>query len=309
MHRCVGRSPYVDAVDRAERDIERLTGRVRALVGVRPTDTGLAPGSAWDLAADAVALRQERGLVVARVTTALPAREDGALDTNGRDANRRDTNRRDDASDARRYVVEVPHQGRYVVGLADHVSPADVAEDARVGLDRDTYRIRLPLPLPLEACVSTMQVEETTGVDFADVGGCDEQLERIREVVEIPLLHPERFARLGVEPPKGALMFGSPGGGKTLCARAVAGSAAASFIRVVGSELVQRYIGQGAHLVGAMRLDVTAPFVCLFVRFVSSWNLSFHIPAPSPWSIAARVRRPESARRAVYFRRRLPATR
>ena len=95
-----------------------------------------------------------------------------------------------------------------------------------------------------------MQVEEgVVDTDYADIGGCEEQLRMIREVVELPLLHPERFARLGIEPPKGALLFGSPGGGKTLCARAVAGSTAAAFIRIIGSELVQKYIGQGAHLV------------------------------------------------------------
>lgn len=102
---------------------------------------------------------------------------------------------------------------------------------------------------------------------YSDVGGCKEQIEKLREVVETPLLHvsvkieaviafpfcifdvfvthqPERFVNLGIEPPKGVLLFGPPGTGKTLCARAVANRTDACFIRVIGSELVQKYVGE-----------------------------------------------------------------
>jgi 26S proteasome regulatory subunit T1 len=71
----------------------------------------------------------------------------------------------------------------------------------------------------------------------------------LREVVELPLIHPERFIALGIDPPKGCLLMGPPGTGKTLAARAVANSTDAFFIRVLGAELVQRYIGEGARLV------------------------------------------------------------
>merc|ERR1712130_1040486 len=74
-------------------------------------------------------------------------------------------------------------------------------------------------------------------------------IEKIREVVETPLLHPERFVNLGIEPPKGVLLYGPPGTGKTLCARAVANRTDATFIRVIGSELVQKYVGEGARMV------------------------------------------------------------
>merc|ERR1711942_658231 len=73
-----------------------------------------------------------------------------------------------------------------------------------------------------------------------------EQIEKLREVVETPLLHPERFVNLGIEPPKGVLLYGPPGTGKTLCARAVANRTDACFIRVIGSELVQKYVDDGA---------------------------------------------------------------
>merc|ERR1711879_813596 len=84
---------------------------------------------------------------------------------------------------------------------------------------------------------------------MGDVGGCTQQIEQMREVVELPMLHPERFIRLGIDPPKGVLLYGPPGTGKTLLARAVANRTDATFIRVIGSELVQKYVGEGARMV------------------------------------------------------------
>jgi 26S proteasome regulatory subunit T1 len=94
-----------------------------------------------------------------------------------------------------------------------------------------------------------MTVEEKPDVTYADLGGVTEQIEKIREVVELPLLQPERFVQLGIDPPKGVLLFGPPGTGKTLLARAVANRTDACFIRVIGSELVQKYVGEGARMV------------------------------------------------------------
>jgi AAA+ superfamily predicted ATPase len=92
-------------------------------------------------------------------------------------------------------------------------------------------------------------VEEKPDVTYNDVGGCKEALEKLREVVELPLLHPEKFVALGIDPPKGILLYGPPGTGKTLSARAVANRTDACFIRVIGSELVQKYVGEGARMV------------------------------------------------------------
>jgi|TARA_B110001450_G_scaffold249130_1_gene266134 26S proteasome regulatory subunit T1 len=94
-----------------------------------------------------------------------------------------------------------------------------------------------------------MQVEEKPDVTYSDLGGCKDQIDKIREVVELPLLHPEKFTQLGIDPPKGVLLYGPPGTGKTLTARAVANRTDACFIRVIGSELVQRYVGEGARMV------------------------------------------------------------
>jgi len=94
-----------------------------------------------------------------------------------------------------------------------------------------------------------MEIEEAPDVSYADIGGLKEQLREIRETVELPLIKPELFDKVGIEPPKGVLLTGPPGTGKTLCARAVAHETNATFIRVIGSELVQKFIGEGARLV------------------------------------------------------------
>jgi 26S proteasome regulatory subunit T1 len=94
-----------------------------------------------------------------------------------------------------------------------------------------------------------MTVEEKPDVTYDDVGGAGDSLVKLREVVELPLLHPERFVTLGIDPPKGVLLYGPPGTGKTLSARAVANRTDACFIRVIGSELIQKYIGEGARMV------------------------------------------------------------
>jgi len=124
----------------------------------------------------------------------------------------------------------------------------------RVGCEKYGYvgskmSIKLPLPPKIDPTVTMMTVEEKPDVTYNDLGGCKEQIEKIREVVEMPLLHPERFVQLGIDPPKGVLLYGPPGTGKTLVARAVANRTDACFIRVIGSELVQRYVGEGARMV------------------------------------------------------------
>lgn len=119
----------------------------------------------------------------------------------------------------------------------------------RVGVDRQKYQIQMPLPAKIDATVTMMTVEDKPDVTYNDVGGCKEQLEKLREVVEMPLLTPEKFIDLGIDPPKGVLLYGPPGTGKTLTARAVANRTDACFIRVIGSELVQKYVGEGARMV------------------------------------------------------------
>jgi proteasome regulatory subunit len=97
--------------------------------------------------------------------------------------------------------------------------------------------------------VRVMELDESPEVTFDNIGGLEKEIEEVREAVEYPLTRPEIYERVGVEPPKGILLFGSPGTGKTLIAKAVAHQAKATFIRMSGSELVHKYIGEGAQLV------------------------------------------------------------
>ena len=97
--------------------------------------------------------------------------------------------------------------------------------------------------------VSVMKVDKAPLESYADVGGLEDQIQEIKEAVELPLTHPELYEDMGISPPKGVILYGEPGTGKTLLAKAVANSTSATFLRVVGSELIQKYLGDGPKLV------------------------------------------------------------
>lgn len=222
-----GVGPYDRAIKQAEKDIQECLKRVNELSGIKESDTGLAHPGLWDLAADKQMMHEEQPLQVARCTKIIPG----------------------ETEEKNQYIINVKQIAKFVVGLGDKVAPTDIEEGMRVGVDRTKYSIQIPLPPKIDATVTMMQVEEKPDVTYADVGGCKEQIVKLREVVEMPLLHPERFVNLGIDPPKGILLYGPPGTGKTLCARAVANRTDATFVRVIGSELVQKYVGEGARMV------------------------------------------------------------
>ncbi|PVU87126.1 hypothetical protein BB559_006202 [Furculomyces boomerangus] len=97
--------------------------------------------------------------------------------------------------------------------------------------------------------VSVMKLEKAPTESYADVGGLEQQIQEIKEAVELPLTHPELYEEMGIKPPKGVILYGIPGTGKTLLAKAVANQTSATFLRVVGSELIQKYLGDGPKLV------------------------------------------------------------
>jgi len=97
--------------------------------------------------------------------------------------------------------------------------------------------------------VSVMKVDKAPLESYADIGGLHEQIQEIKEAVELPLTHPELYEEIGIRPPKGVVLYGEPGTGKTLLAKAVANQTSATFLRVVGSELIQKYLGDGPKLV------------------------------------------------------------
>lgn len=106
-----------------------------------------------------------------------------------------------------------------------------------------------PVGTTYDSRVRVMELEEAPDITFEQIGGLKEEIEEVREAVEYPLTRPEIFEKVGVEPPKGILLYGPPGTGKTLIAKAVAHNANAEFIRMSGSELVHKFIGEGAQLV------------------------------------------------------------
>ncbi|GAB5354885.1 hypothetical protein AAMO2058_000158000 [Amorphochlora amoebiformis] len=221
-----GLGPYANRIKAIEADLKKIAKNINVLKGIKESDTGLANPSQWDLVSDKQMMQSEQPLQVARCTK--------IINPNTEDA---------------KYMINLRQIAKYVVGLSDRASPTDFEEGMRVGVDRTKYQIHIPLPPKIDPSVTMMTVEEKPDVTYQDVGGSKEQIQKIREVVELPLLNPERFVSLGIDPPKGVLLYGPPGTGKTLLARAVANSTEACFIRVIGSELVQKYVGEGARMV------------------------------------------------------------
>merc|ERR1712205_209867 len=115
----------------------------------------------------------------------------------------------------------------------------------------------------VDPMVSVMKVEKAPLESYADVGGLETQIQEIKEAVELPLTHPELYEEIGIKPPKGVILYGEPGTGKTLLAKAVANSTSATFLRVVGSELIQKYLGDGPKLVRELfkAADAHAPSI------------------------------------------------
>jgi len=148
-----------------------------------------------------------------------------------------------------RIIVRSSNGPQFLVNVSQYIDEKKLLPGAKVALNQHTLAIAEVIPSTEEPFVAAMEVLESVEVDYDQIGGLDEQILELQEAVELPLIDPERFARIGIEPPKGVLLYGLPGTGKTLLAKAVAHRTNATFIRVVGSELVQKYIGDGSKLV------------------------------------------------------------
>lgn len=146
-------------------------------------------------------------------------------------------------------LVKIQPEGKYVVDIAPDIDAAQLTPALRVALRADSYTLHKILPNKVDPLVSLMMVEKVPDSTYEMVGGLDKQIREIKEVIELPVKHPELFESLGIAQPKGVLLYGPPGTGKTLLARAVAHHTDSKFIRVSGSELVQKYIGEGSRMV------------------------------------------------------------
>jgi len=137
----------------------------------------------------------------------------------------------------------------FVVHISDGIDKDNLEVGDRVALHRQTLAVLEKLPSAKDPLVMGAEVDNKPIETYKDIGGLTEQLDELRSTIELPMLYPKRFSRIGIEPPKGVLLIGAPGTGKTLMAKAVANATNATFIRLIGSELVQKYIGEGARLV------------------------------------------------------------
>jgi len=153
-----------------------------------------------------------------------------------------------DVLDDNRVVIKSSTGPKFVVNASQFIEQ-ELIPGARVALNQQSLAIVGALPPSKDPTVYGMEIIETPTVSYDDIGGLDAQIQELRETVELPLLKPELFKQVGIEPPKGVLLYGPPGTGKTLLAKAVAKQTDSVFIRIVGSELVQKYIGEGARLV------------------------------------------------------------
>lgn len=146
-------------------------------------------------------------------------------------------------------LVKVGQDGKYVCDVDKKIDVAKLTANVRVSLKSESMLLHKILPSKVDPLVSLMKVEKVPDSTYDMIGGLDEQVKQVKEVIELPIKHPEIFDSLGISQPKGVLLYGPPGTGKTLLARAVAHHTDCQFIRVSGSELVQKYIGEGARMV------------------------------------------------------------
>ena len=143
-------------------------------------------------------------------------------------------------------IIQVPNGNEFFVEntSSEKISPGD-----SVLVEQKNLTIIKKIPQSKKFAVESFVIIEKPTIAWKDVGGLERQANEIQEVVELPLKNPDLFKKVGIQPPKGILLHGPPGTGKTLLAKAVAASTNSTFIEIVASELVQKFIGEGAKLV------------------------------------------------------------
>tara|TARA_B100000886_G_scaffold202470_2_gene139851 strand:- start:274 stop:1494 length:1221 start_codon:yes stop_codon:yes gene_type:complete len=154
-----------------------------------------------------------------------------------------------DILDEERAIVRSSNGTVFQVAINQRLDIDKLRPGTRIALNQDTLSIIEILHDAWDPMVSGAEMVQKPDVNYDTVGGLDEQIMQVREAIELPLEKPELFKRVGIEPPKGILLVGPPGCGKTMLAKAVASHTDASFIRMVGSELAQKYIGEGGRMV------------------------------------------------------------
>uniref|UniRef100_A0A0G4FPC6 AAA+ ATPase domain-containing protein n=1 Tax=Chromera velia CCMP2878 TaxID=1169474 RepID=A0A0G4FPC6_9ALVE len=151
--------------------------------------------------------------------------------------------------DAHYGIVASTVGSNYHVRILSTLNREDLKPSCSAALHRHSHAVVDILPPEADSTIQMLQMQEKPDVTYADIGGLDIQKQEIREAVELPLSCPELYQQIGIDPPTGVLLYGPPGTGKTMLAKAVANHTIATFIRVVGSEFVQKYLGEGPRMV------------------------------------------------------------
>lgn len=146
-------------------------------------------------------------------------------------------------------IIGGSSSSQYYVRVLSTLDREALKPNAQVALHRSSQAVVDVLPADTDAAVQMMKMTEKPDVKYSDIGGMDIQKQEIKEAIELPLTHPQLYSQIGIDPPRGVLLYGPPGTGKTMLAKAVASQTDASFIRMVGSEFVQKYLGEGPRMV------------------------------------------------------------
>ena len=154
-----------------------------------------------------------------------------------------------DVIDDNKVIIKSSSGPKFVVTVSSNINVKDLVPGALVACNQRNLSVMEILPSLKDPEVCGMEVVEKTGVTYTEIGGLVDQINKIKETVELPLKKPELFDKVGIDPPHGVLLYGPPGNGKTLIVKAVANETDSTFIRVVGSEFVRKYIGEGARMV------------------------------------------------------------
>jgi len=150
-------------------------------------------------------------------------------------------------------IVSTTHGPEYYVNMLSFVDKESIEPGCTVLLHHKSMSVVGLMADNTDPLVSVMKVDKNDKLEtYADVGGLEEQIQEMKEAVEFPLTHPQIYDEIGIKPPKGVILYGPPGTGKTLLAKAVAAETSATFLRVTGSELIQKYLGDGPRLVREM---------------------------------------------------------
>jgi len=151
--------------------------------------------------------------------------------------------------DANHAIVASTTGSNYFVRCLSTIDREELKPNSSVALHRHSNSLIDILPPEADSSISLLADHEKPDVTFNDIGGMDVQKQEIREAVELPLTHGDLYRQIGIDPPRGVLLYGPPGCGKTMLAKAVANNTKAAYIRANGSEFVQKYLGEGPRMV------------------------------------------------------------